>query len=390
MGILSKMTSIFNKTAGTTRLQMITERGNGFYAWNGNLYHSDIIRSCIRPIATSVGKMEAKHIRTTGDDLKINPEPYLKMLLKEPNPYMSGQVMHEKVITQLLLNNNAFIYIHRDENGYPVELYPIPALNVEAIYDKYGFLYLRFGLKNGKQCTYAYRDVIHLRQDFNNNDIFGDSPADALTPLMEIVSTTDQGIVKAIKNGSAIKWLLKFNQVLRPEDVKKQAKDFVDNYLSIDSDTGGAAAIDSKVDAKQVDPKDYVPNALQMDRTIDRIYSFFNTNKDITQSKYDENKWNAFYESKIEPIAIQMSNEYTRKIFTRRERGFGNEIIFESANLQYASMNTKLQLVQLVDRGAMLPNEWRKILGMGPIEGGNKPIRRLDTAVVEETDGDEE
>ena len=45
-------------------------------------------------------------------------------------------------------------------------------------------------------------------------------------------------------------------------------------------------------------------------------------------------------------------------------------------------MTTKLQLVQLVDRGAMLPNEWRRILGMGPIEGGNKPIRRLDTAVV--------
>ena len=45
-------------------------------------------------------------------------------------------------------------------------------------------------------------------------------------------------------------------------------------------------------------------------------------------------------------------------------------------------MTTKLQLVQLVDRGAMLPNEWRRILGMGPLEGGNKTIRRLDTAVV--------
>ena len=45
-------------------------------------------------------------------------------------------------------------------------------------------------------------------------------------------------------------------------------------------------------------------------------------------------------------------------------------------------MTTKLQLVQLVDRGSMLPDEWRRFLGLGPIEGGNKPIRRLDTAVV--------
>lgn len=31
----------------------------------------------------------------------------------------------------------------------------------------------------------------------------------------------------------------------------------------------------------------------------------------------------------------------------------------------------------------MTPNEWRKILGgLAPIDGGDKPIRRLDTAVV--------
>ena len=38
----------------------------------------------------------------------------------------------------------------------------------------------------------------------------------------------------------------------------------------------------------------------------------------------------------------------------------------------------------MVDRGAMTPNEWRSILSLGPIEGGSKPIRRLDTALVKE------
>ena len=36
----------------------------------------------------------------------------------------------------------------------------------------------------------------------------------------------------------------------------------------------------------------------------------------------------------------------------------------------------------MVDRGAMTPNEWRSILNMAPIEGGDVPIRRLDTQVV--------
>lgn len=81
---------------------------------------------------------------------------------------------------------------------------------------------------------------------------------------------------------------------------------------------------------------------------------------------------------------MQLSGEYTRKIFSRRERGFGNKIIFESSNLNFASMRTKLRLVQFVDRGILNPNEVREILNKAPIPDGDKYIRRLDTAVVSE------
>jgi HK97 family phage portal protein len=385
VGWLQKLFRFKNATYPNAgyRFELITERGNGFYSWHGNLYQSDIVRSCIRPKAKAIGKLVAKHIREGPNGIKVNPEPYMRFLLEEPNPYMTGQMLQEKLATQLALNNNAFALIVRDEFNYPYQIYPIPCLGVEAIYDKNGELFLKFTLKNGKMPTFPYRDIIHLRQDFNENDIFGDSPAQAITSLMEIVNTTDQGIVKAIRSSNVIKWLLKFKQVLRPEDIKQNVKDFVDNYLSIDSETGGAAAADAKYDIEQVKPESYVPNAAQMDRTLQRIYSFFNTNEKIVQSKYSEDEWNSYYESEIEPLSIQMSGEYTRKLFTRKERGFGNKIIFEASSLQYASMQTKLNLMQMVDRGAMTPNEWRWVMNMGPIEGGDKPIRRLDTAVVE-------
>ena len=45
--------------------KMITDTGNGFYSWNGKLYHSDIIRSCIKPRTKALGKLVAKHIRET-------------------------------------------------------------------------------------------------------------------------------------------------------------------------------------------------------------------------------------------------------------------------------------------------------------------------------------
>lgn len=377
------MNKFFNKNPVQTRMELITEKGNGFYSWDGNVYKSDIIRSCIRPTVKAIGKCTMQHIRNNSKDgFSVNPEPYLRFLLEEPNPYMTGQVLLERATTQLELNNNAFIYISRDDLGYPQELYPINCVGCEAIYDKEFNLYIKFTMLNGKIVTFPYSDIIHLRQDFNDNDLFGNSPVENLKPIMEIITTTDQGIVKAIKNSAAIKWLLKFNQSLRNEDLILKTKEFTDNFLSIDANRGGAAATDSKMDAQQVDPKDYVPNAAQTDRTMKRLYSFYNTNEKIIQNSYNENEWNSYYEGKIEPIMLQISGEFTRKIFSRRERGFGNKIVCSSANLQYASLITKMSLVQMVDRGAMTPNEWREILGLPPVENGDKPIRRLDTAEV--------
>lgn len=383
LGLISRF---FNKSPTTTRFELITDKGNGFYNWNGNLYKSDIIRSCIRPKAKAVGKLLAKHIRETiksdgTNELKVNPDVYIRFLLEEPNPYMTGQLLQEKVTTQLQLNNNAFIYINRDDNGYANELYPIPCLSADAIYNASGELFLKCTMRNGKVVTYPYADVIHLRQDYNENDIFGESPKETLIPLMEIVNTTDQGIVKAIKNSMVIKWLMKFKSVLRPEDRDMEVSKFVETFLSIDKGNG-VAATDPKYDLEQVEDKPYVPNAAQMDRTTLRLYSFFGTNEKIVQSKYNEDEWNSYYEAEIEPLALQLSGEYSRKLFTRRERGFGNSIIFEASNLAYASMSTKLNLVQFVDRGMMTPNEVRKVLNLGPIDGGDRVLLRKDTGIV--------
>lgn len=381
MGLIQR---ILNRSPTEARYQMMTDRGNGFYAWSGKLYQSDVIRACIRPKAKAVGKLVGKHIRetitATGKTLAINPDAYIRFLLEEPNPYMTGQMLQEKLATQLCLNNNAFAVIIRDENGYPVEIYPAPAILVEAIYNTDMTLSLKFLFPNGRCSTFPYTNVIHLRQDYNDNDIFGESPVATLTPLMEIINTTDQGIIKAIKNSSVVQWLLKFMTSMRPEDVQEQAKKFADNYLSIDSTSIGVAAVDSKAEAIRVEPKDYVPNAAQMDRTTQRIYSFFNTNTKIVQSDYNEDQWQAYAESEIEPVEIQLSNEFTRKIFSRKQRGFGNRIYFEAANLQYASMQTKMNLVQFVDRGMMTPNEVRAVFNLAPLPNGDTPLLRLDTA----------
>ena len=84
-----------------------------------------------------------------------------------------------------------------------------------------------------------------------------------------------------------------------------------------------------------------------------------------------EDEWNAFYESVLEPIGIQMSLEFSSKLFTPTEKYFGNEVIFESNRLQYASNKTKIELVRYANN-IMTINELREVFNLTPIDNGDE------------------
>ncbi len=380
MGFWKKI--LGRKSETITKYQIVQERGNGAFIYNGKAYQSDIVQACLNPYIKAVGKLCPKHIRRTADTVQINPEPYMRFLLEEPNTILTMQKLLEKIMPSLILSGNAFILIVRDINGYPMELFPVPAVSAEAIYSN-SELSVRFVYQNGKTYTHRYDDLIHLRMHISDNDVFGNEIISVLSPLIETVSTIDTGLKKAIKNSAVIRWLLKYTQSLREEDIKTRADNFAKNYLEVSNQSVGVAATDAKADVVQITPKDYVPNFPIMESVRQRIYSLLGVNEKIVNGTYNEDEWNAWYEAAVEPIAIDLQSEFTRKLFSRRERGCGNYIVFESSNLACSSISTRLNFVQLVDRGSMLPDEWRALFNLGPIEGGNKPIRRLDTETVE-------
>lgn len=388
MSIISRI-----KNALTSRrvsgVELMTSDTRGIYAWSGSVYRSDIVRACIRPTVSAVGKLTPKHIMETTSadgsrDIRVNPSNAVRFLLEEPNQYMTMQAMLEKMAAQLLLNGNAFAVIQRDDYGNAIAIYPIAARSVDAIYSASGQLSLRFGLADGRYFTFAYDDVVHLRSGFNENELFGSPLAPTLAPLLDVVTTTDQGIINAVRNGGAIRWLLKFKSVLPPSDMKRQTDEFARTWLS-SNNSSGVAAVNTMADAQQVSTHDYVPQADVIDRTTARIYALFGVSQDIVSGKPAESAAQAFFDSCIEPIERQLSAEFTRKLFSRRERAFGNRIVFEASAWDSASLDTKLKLSDMVDRGALTPNEWRQAFNLAPVPGGDDPIRRLDTAPVSDT-----
>ena len=387
MGKFSNFIKRVTSSKGFSRVELVTQNNSNFFLWGNKAYDSDTVRACVNAQALRFSKLQLKHIREiykdSGKDLVINPEPYIKFLLEEPNPYTTMDMLLYKTSVQLSLSGNAFWLIIRDENSLPIELYLIPAKSVNDLYDDQGHLVYEFIVGNAQTFRVDSADVIHLRDYYGEHEYFGSGKFKALAPLLEITETTDRGIINAIRNSGIVKWLLKYTSALRPEDLKSNAKKFAENYLDISNSSVGVAAVDSKADATQISPNDYVPNALQMDRTKQRILELFNTNEKIITSTADEDEENAYFDAVISPKIVQLKNELTRKLFTRRQRGCGNYIAVGSFNLQSASLKTKLNFAGMVDRGAMLPNEWRESLGLAPVPGGDTPLRRLDTVPVE-------
>ena len=115
----------------------------------------------------------------------------------------------------------------------------------------------------------------------------------------------------------------------------------------------------------------------------ENLFRYFHMNDEILMSKADPDKLQAFYESEIEPFLIALSREATSKIYTFREIVYGREVKWASSTIQFMSMKDKLALKDFIDRGAITPNTWNEIVGLPPVEGGDQPIRRLDTAPVD-------
>jgi len=204
-----------------------------------------------------------------------------------------------------------------------------------------------------------------------------------------VLHTTREGLAQAVKTSAHLRGLLKFSGQLKESDISKARERFVQEYLSVQN-TGGIAALDAKADYVELNSDPKMVDADQMKELRDMVFRYFGVNENIVMGRYTEDEWNAFYESTIEPLAVQLSLEFTTKLFSDRELGHGNEIVFEANRLQYASVSTKLALVSMVDRGAMTPNEWREVFNLAPIEGGDVPIRRLDTQPTTDEPGGED
>lgn len=354
--------------------------------YSAEIYNDLTVRSCVDTIARHVSKLKPVHILKDDNGRNVVDSNINSLLSIRPNPYMSTSDFLYKVASQLLYYGNAFVYVKRDDKQNIKEFYPIDFNSCE-LKEYQDNLYIKFNFYNAKTVVIPYSDIIHIRRNYSNHDILGQ---DAYKPLLETLtnlSKARQSISNKVENGGKISGILKLAGSIGQEDWKTQALNFTSWFKSSTSNTGGVAAIDSTADFTPVSSKVESAEETQLKYLQAEVYSYFGISEAIVNGSYTETEFQSFYESIIEGIKIQLSQEFTAKVFTENEKKYGNIIDFNSNRLTYASTSNKINMVrELGALGLLTTNEARELFDLPPVEEGDKRLVSLNYVNAEKAD----
>ncbi len=335
----------------------------------------DLTRAAVHRFATMCSKLKPEISGTAKKHLE-------KTLQFKPNYFMDTTKFLYRLATILEVDNTAFIIPVEDEiYGRIIGYYPIIPQRCEIV-EAGGIIYLRYQFANGEYAAIEFERVGVMTQYQYKDDLFGEDNR-SLRPTMQLLHTQNEGIINAVKNSANIRFLAKIAQMLKPEDIKKERERFTKDNLSADNKSGMIIYDTKFADLKQIESKPYTVNALQMQQINENVFMHFGTNMDILTNKFDENTWNAYYEGKIEPFAIQLSIVMSNMTYTQNEINRGNMITWTANRLQYASNATKLQVsTQLFDRALLNRNSVMDIWNMAHVEDGDKYYIRKEYCEV--------
>jgi hypothetical protein len=296
--------------------------------------------------------------------------------------------------TILSVNNTLFIVLIEDYGGRTVGYYPLAPIFAEVV-QLSGVFYLRYTLDDGSRRAVEFDRVGIVANFTNKSEFFGDNN-NAIKPVIELVGDQNKGLSQGIKNAAGFRFYGRVGQTVDKnwKDLDR-IRDLWQNANVTSKNLGGIGLYDQRLeDLKQVKVEPFSLNSAQMKSVEAGVFRYFGVPENIIANDFSPRQLEAFIKGKIEPFALQLSEAMSGMTFSERERAFGNAIEFHVDELANLDIEQRLDLVNRgIDRGLLMINEGRELLGFPRVEDGDVFIRRLDygnPAEVEESDESEE
>ena len=333
-----------------------------------NIYASDVVNQALYAIVKEMSKLNPKHVREQGFDV-IPVDGSVQQVLDDPNYLMTTTEFIEKIVWQYLLNYNAFVYIQKDASDTLIGLYPLSPTNVTFVEDRLGLLYVKMRFNNGYEQIIPYDRLIHIRSHYSVNDLMGGDETGQPNnqPLLRTLQLNDillNGVKKALNGSFAINGIVKYNTVLGGEKMETAIKEFEDRLKNANS---GLLGLDNKAEVIQLKRDIKIIDDATLKFIDDKILRNFGVPIEIIRGNYTPQIYEAFYQSTLENIIIAISQGFTKRIFTKREKGFKNKIKLYPKELIFMNTSQTIAMVNLLGQsGSLFENEKRVAFGYAP------------------------
>ncbi len=350
-----------------------------YTSFHGGVYEMELTRACIDAIATHCSKLNPEVVEKQDTGLAY-------ILQNQPNAFMSTSQFLYRTATILYIDNTAFIIPLFDEVGNICGYYPILPSMAEMCQDEdEGQLYVNYCFPNGESGSVEYERVGILTRYQYQDDFFG-TDNHCMQPTLDLLHIQNQGIERGIKNATYAKFYGNISNFSTHKDIAKETVDFSERNFGADKESSILLFPNTYSNITQMRAENHFVDSEQMKAIETRVFDYFGCNESVLQNKTYGDEWNAFYEGKIEPFALQLSLAMTNMTFHPWQRK-DNKIHFSSDRLQYMSNADKLQFVtQLFDRGLINRNAANRVLNMPPVEGGEKYYIRKEYAEINKLD----
>lgn len=376
MGLFDK---IFKRTPKSRRLASSLDGFAPVYPQFGsNIYASDVVQQCLKCIVDEMKKLNPTHVRMKDND-PVPVKGNVQDVLREPNPLMTTSEMLEKVCWLLLMNYNAFIIpVYRTwideksgaERRYYDALYPIKPTQADFIEDASGRLFVHFFFMNGYDTTILYDDIIHIRYNFSINEYMGGNEVgqpdhEALLDTLKLNDTLLKGVAKAMKASYAVNGVVKYNTLLDDGSTEAALRELERKLMNNES---GFLPLDLKADFTALPHTSAIVDEDTLKFIDGKILRHWGVPLPILTGDYTKEQYEAFYQKTLEPLIVAISQAFTKKLFTDREKAFGNRIDMYPKELIFMTVSQTLEMIkELSPTGALFENEKRAALGLRPL-----------------------
>ena len=342
-----------------------------------NIYASDVVQQAIKCIVDEVKKLNPTHVRYKGDDPVPIRNSSINDVLLDPNPYMTTSDFLEKITWILLMNYNAFIvpiFKNWSDNGEERReyegLYPVNPTEVDMIEDASGRMFIRFWFMSGYNTTIPYDNVIHLKYNYSVNEYMGGNELgqpdhEALLQTLDLNKQLLDGVSKAMKASYNVNGIMKYNTLMDDGKVQEALHEFEQKLQKNES---GILPLDLKTEYTPLEHKIELVDDATLKFIDEKILRNFGVPLCILTGDYTKEQFEAFYQRTLEPLIVSMSQAFTKRLFTQRERAFGNRVELYPKELIFMTMSQTLEMINILSpTGGLYENEKRTALGLKPL-----------------------